>query len=85
MISKVVTVSSKNQITLPAEYVRSLALDESRQIHIYLNGKELVVRPEISAEERMRKQWKKLPHFTGTKNDEELKQAVREAVVKKTV
>ena len=85
MLTKTVTVSNKNQITLPAEYVRLLGLNDSRKLRIIINGKELVAKPEISAQERMKKQWKKLPHFSGTKNDEDLKQVIRETASVKII
>ncbi len=88
MIIKTVTVSRKNQITLPAEYVRSLNLDESRQMRIYLKGKELVVKPEPSLKEQLAPIHAKVARqMKGKKplTDEELKEFIRHGIGNRAV
>lgn len=85
MTSKNITLTSKNQITLPAEYVRKLHLGKNRQLSITQRGSELIIKPEPSLEARMQKIWSKLPPFKGTKTDDELKQVIRDAYAQKNI
>lgn len=82
MTSKNVTITSKNQITLPAEYVRKLGLQKHRRLTVRQRGDELVLRPEpeLDIDEHFRKLWAKLPPVKGTKTDKELQQAIRNSV-----
>lgn len=83
MTSKIVTITSKNQITLPAELVRKYKLDKNRTLTITDKKGALELRPQPTLEERMRPHWEEF-HRTHPNhkplNDEELKKAIREAV-----
>ena len=79
MSSKNVTITSKNQITIPAEYVRKLHLNKHRRLTIKQRGDELVLKVEPDLEERLHDVWAQLPAFTGTKTNEELKRTTHEA------
>ena len=78
-----VTVTSKNQITLPADLVRKYKLDENRVLEVRERNGVLELRPTLSLEERMQETWKILPPFTGTKTNAELTQATRDAYAQK--
>jgi bifunctional DNA-binding transcriptional regulator/antitoxin component of YhaV-PrlF toxin-antitoxin module len=87
MTSKNVTITSKNQITLPAEYVRKLHLAKHRRLTIRQRGDELVLKPEpeLDVEDHFRKLWAQLPKVKGTKTDEQLKKTTREAWARKKI
>lgn len=57
MTSKIITITSKNQITLPAAMVRELKLGKNRQLQATLTNNGLRLRVEPSLEERMQKHW----------------------------
>ncbi|MGH7196099.1 MAG: hypothetical protein ACREGA_04990 [Candidatus Saccharimonadales bacterium] len=77
-----ITITSKNQITLPAEYVRKMRLGKNRRLSVCQRGNKLVLEPEpeIDIDEHFRKLWTQLPKIKGTKTDEELEQAIRDSV-----
>lgn len=81
----IVTITSKNQITLPAAHVRQMKLHKSRRLSVRQRGSELVLIPEPTLKERMQKLWEDLPQFKGTKTDGELNQAIRESMAGKKV
>ena len=85
MKGKNITITSKNQITIPAEYVRSLKLAKHRQLSIRRRGDELVLKPEPTLEEDLQELWATLPPFKGTRSDKELKHAIREVFTRKKV
>lgn len=81
MTSKIVTITSKNQITLPADFVRKLNLTKNRRLAVRQRGEELILKPEPSLEEIMTPIWKEMKkHLKGKKplTDEELNRAVRD-------
>jgi len=84
MTSRIVTVTSKNQITLPAELVRKYKLDKNRRLSITEKKGALELRPQPSLEERMRPHWeafrKSHPNHKPL-TDEELKRAIRDSFV----
>lgn len=79
MASKKVRITSKNQITLPIEFVRKLKLEKNRTVTITEKNGQLTLEPEPSIRQQMQKQWDSLPPFKGTKSEEELKQAKLDA------
>jgi len=85
MTTKNVTITSKNQITLPAELVRNLKLTKRRRLTIRQRGGELILTPEPELEERLKVIWRQLPPFQGTRTDEELKKTAREAWARKKI
>ena len=79
MKGKNVTITSKNQITLPAEYVMKLHLSRHRQLVVRQRGDELILKPVPDVEEHFQELWAKLPSVKGTRTDEELKTTTRDA------
>lgn len=85
MKTKNVTITSKNQITLPAEYVRKMNLSQHRQLLVQQRGDELVLKPVPDIEDHFQSLWAALPKVKGTRTDEALKVTTREAWTKKVV
>jgi bifunctional DNA-binding transcriptional regulator/antitoxin component of YhaV-PrlF toxin-antitoxin module len=79
MTTKSVTITSKNQITIPAYLVREMQLSTHRRLSIRKQGNELILKPEPALQDQLQKIWKQLPTFKGTISDEELKRTTREA------
>lgn len=79
MSRKIVTLTSKNQITLPVEFVRKLNLAKKRRLLIREDGNQLVLTPEPELSEQLEKIWENLPPFQGSKTDRELTITTREA------
>lgn len=75
-------VTSKNQLTLPAKLVRKYKIDKNRAVTITDRNGVIEIRPQPTLEERMHQAWEKLPPFKGTRDDEELKQAIQDAVAR---
>lgn len=82
MTSKNITITSKNQITLPAELVRKYKLGKNRVLTITDKKGVLELRPQPSLEERMRPHWeafkKSHPNFPKL-SDEDIHNEVRKA------
>lgn len=76
MTSKTVTITSKNQITLPADYVRKVKLARNRALRAELRGNTIVLTPQPALGESMRQFWGK-HQAERSLSDEELKQAIR--------
>jgi len=81
MTSKNVTITSKNQITLPAEYVRELHLAKSRKLSVQRHGNALILKPQTADDilEKLQKHWK---HQANKRplSEAELKRAIRDSV-----
>jgi bifunctional DNA-binding transcriptional regulator/antitoxin component of YhaV-PrlF toxin-antitoxin module len=81
MTSKNVTITSKNQITIPAEFVRNMQLGKSRKLSVRQRGNALILKPQTADDilKSMQKHWK---HQAGKRplTDKELKQAIRDSV-----
>ena len=80
MNAKNITITSKNQVTLPAEYVRDLQLARNRVLQVELRGKTIVLTPQPTLIDTMRQFWGK-HHATHSLTDEEIKQAVQASSV----
>ena len=79
MISKIVTVTSKNQITLPAELVRKYKLDKNRRLSIQLKKNAFILKPTPSLEQRLAPLRTEIAkHVKGSLTDQEIQQSVRE-------
>lgn len=78
-----VTITSKNQITLPVDIVRKWNLQGQRRLSIRRRGDELILKPLPSLQSRMRTIWAQLPAITGTATDKELQDAIRTTVGRK--
>lgn len=76
MISRNVTITSKNQITLPTEYVKALHLSRSRVLGVEIHDGRIILSPQPVLSETMKQFWGK--HSAGRPlTDDEIKQAVR--------
>lgn len=82
MSTRNVTITSKNQITLPVEYVKSLRLTRSRVLKAELHEGKIVLTPQPALGAVMKKFWGK-HSATRAFTDAELKQAVRTATAKR--
>jgi bifunctional DNA-binding transcriptional regulator/antitoxin component of YhaV-PrlF toxin-antitoxin module len=71
-----VTVTSKNQITLPSEYVKNLKLTQSRVLSAELQEGRIVLTPQPSLDTVMKQFWGK-HKATKPLTDSGLKQAIR--------
>lgn len=76
-----VTITSKNQITLPSDYVRKLQLTRSRVLQAKLQGNSIVLSLEPSLSEAMQQFWGKHSAKRAL-TDKELKQAARQTTAK---
>lgn len=76
MITKNVTVTSKNQITLPSEYVKLLQLTQSRVLRADLDDGKIVLTPQPALGDVMQQFWGKHSAKRAL-TDEEITQAAR--------
>ena len=76
MQSKALTVTSKNQITLPIEFVRNMDLDRNRVLHAELRGGSIILTPQPTLAITMQKFWRK-HKASHPLTDKELKEATR--------
>lgn len=76
MNTRNITITSKNQVTLPAEYVRKIGLDRNRVMRVELRGEAIVLTPQPTLGDSMRQFWGK-HQAERPLTDEELKQAIR--------
>ncbi|HEY1645343.1 MAG TPA: AbrB/MazE/SpoVT family DNA-binding domain-containing protein [Candidatus Saccharimonadales bacterium] len=83
MTTRNVTITSKNQITLPADLVRDMRLKTHRRLSIRKRGDELILIPEPELKDQLQKIWDQLPTFQGTTSDKQLKDTTNEAWVNK--
>ena len=83
MTSRNITITSKNQITIPADIVRDMQLSTHRRLNLRKRGNELILKAEPELNDQLQKIWAQLPHFQGTTTDEELKHTTKEARVNK--
>ena len=82
MNTRNMTLTSKNQITIPAGYVKALRLGQNRVLRAELRDETVVLTPHPILSDEMQKFWGKHSAkrlFT----DAEIKQAVRSVVAKK--
>jgi DNA-binding transcriptional regulator/RsmH inhibitor MraZ len=71
-----ITITSKNQITLPADFVRQMKLRKNRVMTVTMLGDSLKLTPRADVSTTMGKYWAK-HSAVRTVSDEELKAAVR--------
>ena len=82
MTTRNMTLTSKNQVTIPAGYVKTLRLGQNRVLHAELRGETIVLTPHPVLSDAMQKFWGK--HSAKQPlTDVEIKQAVRSIVAKK--
>lgn len=81
MTIKNVTITSKNQITLPSEYVNILQLAQNRVLRADLRDGKIILSPQPALKEALQQFWGK--HSAQRPLSEaELKQAVRSSAAK---
>ena len=76
MSTKNVTITSKNQITLPGEYVKLLNLARSRVLQAEVQEGKIVLTPQPALSMAMKKFWSK-HNAQRALTDEEIKQETR--------
>lgn len=82
MITRNITLTSKNQITIPVGYAKALRLGKSRVLRAELRGETIVLTSHPILSEDMQRFWGK-HHATRSHTDVEIKQAVRTIAAKK--
>jgi bifunctional DNA-binding transcriptional regulator/antitoxin component of YhaV-PrlF toxin-antitoxin module len=82
MTTKNVTITSKNQITLPSEYVNLLQLTQNRVLRADLHDGKIILSPQPDLGEAMQKFWSK-HNVQQPLTEVELKQAVRSSAAKR--
>lgn len=77
---KTITLTSKNQITIPAELVRQLKLDKSRKLTIELKDDRMILKRQRDLEEIWADFHARIkPRIKRSLSDEEIRQARKEA------
>ena len=61
MTTGIITLTSKNQISLPAAYVRKINLPPSRRFTYRQRGDEIILKPEPSLQEALAEIREQLP------------------------
>jgi AbrB family looped-hinge helix DNA binding protein len=82
MTTKNVTITSKNQITLPAEFVRKLNLGKNRSLTITTKKDSLELKPRPSVDAVMSPVWQEMrQHFKTPKKltDDDIHEEVQRA------
>jgi bifunctional DNA-binding transcriptional regulator/antitoxin component of YhaV-PrlF toxin-antitoxin module len=82
MSTRNITITSKNQITLPIDFVRNMHLTRNRVLQIELRGKAIVLTPQPMLGDTMRQFWGK-HNAKRPLSDDEIKQAVRTSSVER--
>jgi bifunctional DNA-binding transcriptional regulator/antitoxin component of YhaV-PrlF toxin-antitoxin module len=82
MNTKNVTITSKNQVTLPADYVRKMQLARNRVLKAELRGRVIVLTPQPALGATMQQFWGKHQAHRPL-SDDELKQAVRTSSIER--
>lgn len=77
-----VTITSKNQITLPAKIVRQMNLQKNRILTLDYKNDKIIMTPKLSLEDAMKKYWTK-HKATKPINDEDLRDFTRLGMAKK--
>ena len=78
---KDLTITSKNQITIPVSFVKKLNLSNGRSLQAYLQGDSIILKSNNNLKSDMQKFWPKRQTNVSL-NDEQLKLATKQAVVK---
>ena len=82
MDTRNVTITSKNQITLPSSFVKDLKLDKSRVLKAEIREGSIILVPQSPLVNEMQKYWGK-HKSKKVLSDKDLKQAIREAASNK--
>jgi bifunctional DNA-binding transcriptional regulator/antitoxin component of YhaV-PrlF toxin-antitoxin module len=81
---KDLTITSKNQITIPVSFVKKLNLSNGRSLRAYLQGDSIILKSNNNFKSDMQKFWSKRQTNVSL-NDEQLKLATKQAVVKNNI
>lgn len=81
MSTRNVTITSKNQITLPVDYARALNLSKSRVLRAEVRENKIVLSPQPALDETMRQFWGK-HKAKYVLSDDDIQQAVRDVSAK---
>lgn len=79
-MSKYITITSKNQITIPAKIARQLGVNKGDRLEIKLRNKQLVLSKPLSLTERLQPVWDQVAAIRGGKpapTDDEIKAWLR--------
>lgn len=72
------TLTSKNQITIPVEFVRKMNLRRNRQFQVRQRGNDLILTPLPSLEEALQPVWKQASAIVSVpQSDEEIQASLR--------
>jgi bifunctional DNA-binding transcriptional regulator/antitoxin component of YhaV-PrlF toxin-antitoxin module len=82
MTTRNVTVTSKNQITLPIEYVRALQLSQSRVLEVKIQDGRIILSPQPALSDTMKQFWGK-HSAKAALSGADLKQAVRRSAAER--
>jgi len=76
MSKQFITVTSKNQVTLPSKYVKQLRLTNNRILQTEIRNGKIILTPEPDVETVMQQFWGK-HKAKRTLGDDEINQALR--------
>ena len=79
MDSKEVTITSKNQVTLPVKFVNKLNLSSGRILQATMQGDKIILTNPTSISSKMKKYWGKRQQNVSL-SDTQLKQATRDVI-----
>lgn len=82
MTTRNVTITSKNQVTLPADYVKALRLSKNRVLQAEIQENKIVLSPQPTLDETMKQFWGK-HKAKRPLSDDEIKQAIRTVSAKR--
>jgi len=77
------TITSKNQITIPAAFVRKMHLNRNMQVQVRQRGNDLILTPVPSLRESLQPIWQEAAKtISGSLTDEQIKASVRQIAAK---
>lgn len=82
MITKNITVTSKNQITIPTEFINKLQINKGRVINASIQGNKIILTPEDSLTTIMKKYWNRR-NPNASMSDDDIKNATRHIAAKR--
>lgn len=80
-LPKDITVTSKNQVTLPADYVREIGLAQHRILRAELKGKSIILTAEPDLIQQIQPFWRR-HKVKRPLSDAELKEAIRDSAAR---
>ena len=82
MTKNTVTITSNNQITLPAHIVNSMKLKKGRVLNIELQGDKVILTNTQNLSTKMKRYWVERDIAT-TMTDDQLQAAIRQSAAKR--